>query len=143
MELNANTSLKKERLITAEVDVMNDSIYPIVDNMLDCRKQGIERVNEMFGTDIEVEFNSSWDYRTLNGMSIHNVQQEVDLNGMPIHNVQQEVDLNEVEKETEEGADNDEVVVTDSNKDEEVESEKENLEPDEHEKKEQEKHEEK
>ena len=143
MGLNANTSLKKERLITAEVDVMNDGIYPIVDNMLDCRKQGIERVNEMFGTDIEVEFNSSWDYRTLNGMSIHNVQQEVDLNGMPIHNVQQEVDLNEVEKETEEGADNDEVVVTDSNKDEEVESEKENLEPDEHEKKEQEKHKEK
>ena len=75
--LNANTNLKKERLISAEIDVSNDGLYPAVDNMLDCRRIGIEKINEMFGTEIEVEFNSSWDYRALNGMSVHNVSDEI------------------------------------------------------------------
>lgn len=75
--LNANTNLKKERLISAEIDVSNDGLYPAVDNMLDCRRTGIEKINEMFGTEIEVEFNSSWDYRALYGMSVHNVSDEI------------------------------------------------------------------
>ena len=75
--LNANTNLKKERLISAEIDVSNDGLYPAVDNMLECRRIGIEKINEMFGTKIEVEFNSSWDYRALNGMSVYNVNDEI------------------------------------------------------------------
>ena len=39
--------------------------------MLDSRRKGLEKVNAMFGTDIEVELNSSWDYRAFNGKSIH------------------------------------------------------------------------
>lgn len=77
--LNANTNLKKERLISAEVQVSNDGLYPSVDTMLECRRSGLEKVNEMFGTNIQVEFNSSWDYRVMNGMSIHNVKQETTL----------------------------------------------------------------
>ena len=75
--LNANTNLKKERLISAEIDVSNDGLYPAVDNMLECRRIGIEKINEMFGTEIEVEFNSSWDYRALNGMNVYNVSDEI------------------------------------------------------------------
>ena len=77
--LNANTQLKKERLITAEVEASNDGLYPIVDNMLDCRRKGIEKVNEMFHTEIEVEFNSSWDYRFLAGMNIKNPDENISL----------------------------------------------------------------
>lgn len=77
--LNANTMLKKERLITAEVEASNDGLYPMVDNMLDCRRKGIEKVNKMFGTEIEVEFNSSWDYRELAGMTIHNTKDEISI----------------------------------------------------------------
>ena len=33
----------------------------------------------MFGTNIEVELNSSWDYRAYNGMSIHNTNEEIEL----------------------------------------------------------------
>ena len=77
--LNSNTALKKERLITAEIDVNNTSLYPLIDDMLECRRIGVEKINELFGTEITVELNSSWDYRQLNGMSIHNTESEVDL----------------------------------------------------------------
>lgn len=77
--LNSNTAMKKERLITAEIDVNNTSLYPLIDDMLECRRIGVEKINELFGTEITVELNSSWDYRQFNGMSIHNTDSEIDL----------------------------------------------------------------
>ncbi len=80
--LQANTNLKKERLVSAEIESNSESLYPIVDDMLKCRKNALEKVNEMFGTNIEVEFNSSWDLRPLNGMSVHNTDDEIDIKDM-------------------------------------------------------------
>ena len=77
--LNANSAMKKERLITAEIDVNNTALYPLIDDMLECRRIAIEKINAMFETDISVELNSSWDYRDLNGMSIHNTESEISL----------------------------------------------------------------
>lgn len=75
--LNSNSAMKKERLITAEIDVNNTALYPLIDDMLECRRIAIEKINTMFETDISVELNSSWDYRDLNGMSIHNTESEI------------------------------------------------------------------
>ena len=58
--LYTKDNMKKERLIKSEVEVGLNTIYPLVDNMLDNREQGFEKVNDMFGLDIEVEFMSSW-----------------------------------------------------------------------------------
>ena len=58
--LNSNFNMKKERLIRQEVEINTDSIYPLVDNMLHCRQEAVEKVNAMFGTSITVEFSSSW-----------------------------------------------------------------------------------
>ena len=77
--LNSNSAMKKERLITAEIDVNNTALYPLIDDMLECRRIAIEKINAMFETDISVELNSSWDYRDLNGMSIHNTESEISL----------------------------------------------------------------
>ena len=77
--LNSNSAMKKERLITAEIDVNNTALYPLIDDMLECRRNAIEKINAMFETDISVELNSSWDYRDLNGMSIHNTESEISL----------------------------------------------------------------
>ena len=77
--LNSNSAMKKERLITAEIDVNNTALYPLIDDMLECRRIAIEKINAMFETDITVELNSSWDYRDLNGMSIHNTESEISL----------------------------------------------------------------
>ena len=62
--LSSNKDMKKERLITSEIEQNNNVIYPFVDNMIDCRKTGISKVNEMFNLNISVEFNSSWNEET-------------------------------------------------------------------------------
>lgn len=61
--LYSNDNMKKERLITSEVETGLNSIFPLVDNMLNCRQQAINKINEKFSTNISVEFTSSWEYR--------------------------------------------------------------------------------
>lgn len=61
--LYSNDNMKKERLITSEVETGMNSIFPLVDNMLNCREQAIKKINEKFNTKISVEFTSSWEYR--------------------------------------------------------------------------------
>lgn len=68
--LSANFNMKRERLSSSEVEANTDNLYPLVDDMLNCRRKALEKVNEMFGLDIEVEFNSSWDYRLFHGEPI-------------------------------------------------------------------------
>ncbi len=58
--LNSNFNMKKERLISEEIEINSNSIYPLVDNMLHCRQEAVKKINEMFGTFITVEFSSSW-----------------------------------------------------------------------------------
>ena len=61
--LYSNDNMKKERLITSEVETGMNSIYPLADNMLNCRQQAIDKINEKFNTNISIEFTSSWEYR--------------------------------------------------------------------------------
>lgn len=68
--LATNYNLKKERISQAEVELNTDNLYPMIDNMLDNRRQGIEDCYNLFGVDWIVEFNSSWDYRVYNGEPI-------------------------------------------------------------------------
>lgn len=58
--LDANFNMKREILTSAENAMNEDSLYPLVDDMLENRKQGIEKVNSMFGTNISVDLASSW-----------------------------------------------------------------------------------
>lgn len=69
--LNANYNMKRERLTSADIELNSDGLYPLIDNMLECRKNAIEEINNLYGLNIEVELNSSWDYRAYNGKSIH------------------------------------------------------------------------
>ena len=59
--LNANFIMKKERLITSEIDVNESALLPFVENMLEERKNAVEKINAMFGTDIKVELACVWD----------------------------------------------------------------------------------
>ncbi len=68
--LNSNFNMKKERLISEEVEINSNSIFPLVDNMLHCRQEAVEKINAMFGTSITVEFSSSWAKREVQGNSI-------------------------------------------------------------------------
>ena len=74
--LSANFNMKRERLTKAEVECNTDNLYPLPDEMLSSRREAIDKINEMFGTDITVEFNSSWDYRVLGGESIDTLEDD-------------------------------------------------------------------
>lgn len=58
--VQSNYNMKRET-ITANENILNvDSLLPLCDIMLECRKKGVEDINKKFGTDISVDFSSSW-----------------------------------------------------------------------------------
>ena len=59
--LNANYNMKRESLNSAESQLNNDALLPLVDDMLRCRQLAAEKVNSMFGTEISVSLASSWE----------------------------------------------------------------------------------
>jgi hypothetical protein len=58
--LNANFNMKRESIGEGESSLNEDSLLPLSDEMLRCRKEDIGKINAMFGTSITVEFDSSW-----------------------------------------------------------------------------------
>lgn len=58
--LNANYNMKREALSESETGLNDDSLMPLCEDMLRCRREDIASVNAMFGTSIEVDFDSSW-----------------------------------------------------------------------------------
>ena len=58
--LNANWNSKRERLNTSEISLNEDSLIPLVENMLYSRKQAINAINEKYGLNIEVDLSSVW-----------------------------------------------------------------------------------
>ena len=90
--LSANYNMKRERLTSAEVETNTDNLYPLVDDMINQRRKAVEKINEMFGTNIEIEFNSSWDNRPFNGASVHNVEEEVNGEMLETENVENGVE---------------------------------------------------
>lgn len=61
--LNANFNMKRSRLVSDEVELNLDSLYPLIDNMLEKRKDAMEQIKEKFNIEITVDYNSSWEYR--------------------------------------------------------------------------------
>ena len=58
--LSSNFNMKRERLISSEVDQAEDSLFPLVYNMMENRISGIAELNETYGLDITVDFGSVW-----------------------------------------------------------------------------------
>ena len=59
--LQSNYNMKREAINSGESQLNEDMLHPLIDTMLRERKEGLERVNEMFGTNISVKFNSAWE----------------------------------------------------------------------------------
>lgn len=58
--LATNSNMKKERLTSNEVDVNQNATYPLVDNMIKNRQNGLELLQSIFGVAAIVKFNSIW-----------------------------------------------------------------------------------
>ena len=53
--IKTNYQMKKERLITDEINSLNDFLAVSLDSMLSARTAAIDKVNKMFGTNIKVK----------------------------------------------------------------------------------------
>lgn len=58
--LNDNYNMKREALNENEIEANADTLTPLLDDMFKCRKKAVEEINRIFGTDISVDFSSSW-----------------------------------------------------------------------------------
>lgn len=58
--LNANYNMKRESLNSSESQMNNDALTPLVDDMLNMRKQFIEEINKKYGTEITIDLASAW-----------------------------------------------------------------------------------
>ena len=63
--LKANYNMKREAIGTGESTMDDDVILPLCENMLMCRREDFAKVNEMYGTNIEVDFSSAWKSKRL------------------------------------------------------------------------------
>lgn len=58
--LNANFNMKRESIAKSESSLNEDSMLPLCQNMLMCRREDFSVVNEIYGLNIEVDFDSAW-----------------------------------------------------------------------------------
>ena len=56
---------KKEAISTAETTASEDVLLPNIDDMLRQRRRAAEQLNKVFGLNVTVEKNSSWEYKQL------------------------------------------------------------------------------
>ncbi|MGJ8505812.1 hypothetical protein, partial [Glaesserella parasuis] len=52
--------MKRERLVSGEVEQSEDSLFPFVYNMMKCRIKGIEALNAKYELQVNVDFGSIW-----------------------------------------------------------------------------------
>lgn len=81
---------KKEAISTAETTSNEDILLPNIDDMLRQRKRAAEQLNKVFGLNVTVEKNSSWEYKQLEVELATEQMEEVDGN-------EEEPDGNETE----------------------------------------------
>lgn len=96
--LDSNWNGKREAVNSAETALNKDYLMPLIDQMLDERQKGLERVNELFGTNITVRLRSSWETNS----------KEEDAELEQIENAAAPADTSEDTGETTEGGEQDE-----------------------------------
>ena len=58
--IQSNFNMKREALNSAESALNDDILYPLIDEMLEQRQEGVKKINELYGTNISVELSSVW-----------------------------------------------------------------------------------
>lgn len=61
--LNANFNMKREAIGEGESSLNEDSLLPLCEDMLRCRKEDMQKISDLFALDppITVEFDSAWE----------------------------------------------------------------------------------
>lgn len=91
--IQSQFNMKREAINEAEALLSQDTLFPLTDEMLEMRKQGVERINKMFGTNIEVDYSGVWKDLRQNREQAYELQESV-------------INKNNNESETESGDNN-------------------------------------
>lgn len=94
--LQYNTNTKRENLNKNETEMNSDYLLPLVDDMLKNRREAVNAINEMYGTEIKVDLASSWadEYDESLALEENSVQTEKNkvMEDTPENNEQIEID---------------------------------------------------
>lgn len=75
--LNANYNMKRESLNSNETQLNDDMLFPLVDDMLEMRKNAADEINRLFGTNISVELASTWaDNKEIKDLELENMNND-------------------------------------------------------------------
>ncbi len=58
--LSSNFNMKRERLTEGEVEAVEDTLYPFVDNMMKNRQLALLEINAKYGLEIKIDYGSIW-----------------------------------------------------------------------------------
>ena len=58
--IDYNPNLKRSVISSFEAELNDDFLLPLVDNFYDCRFNALQAVNDMYGLNIKVDFDSIW-----------------------------------------------------------------------------------
>lgn len=74
--LQSNYNMKREAINSAEGTLNEAAMMPLVDDMLSCRRDAVDKINKMFGTNISVDFSSAWKKQREQMMINNNAQEK-------------------------------------------------------------------
>lgn len=78
--LNDNYNMKRESLNENEIEANSDTLTTLIDDMMKCRKMKVEEINRIYGTNISVDFASSWkrvDKREKNAQIVEDAETKI------------------------------------------------------------------
>lgn len=80
--LNANYNMKRESINSNESQLNDDMLTPLIDDMLHEREIAIDKINDLFGLDLKVSFNSAWEENEIeHDIALANLENESDSEG--------------------------------------------------------------
>lgn len=98
--LNSNYNMKREAIGAGEAGLNDDALLPFIDDIKKTQQEDWGKFNEMFGTNVEVEFASSWEDNEQETALIH---EQMEASGEPLnetHEKQPEKEEQEKEEQT-------------------------------------------
>ena len=98
--LNQTNNMKRESLNDDEIAANEDTLKPLIDDMLEQRQIGIDEVNKMFNLNITVSLNSSWEDNEIELELEH--QDKAENNEMTDEELHEDVETNEINLENNE-----------------------------------------
>lgn len=79
--IQATFNMKREAINEAEAGMNEDILYPTIDDMLNQRQIALDKINEMYGTNITVRLSSIWEnLRRKEDLSVKMIESEIEKN---------------------------------------------------------------